>query len=57
MNDSLANGPPFTGFHCRAISRSLSYPTQKNLPSFVGFIGFDWFEILKPVGFCEILYV
>lgn len=58
MNDSLANGPPFTGFHCRAISRFLSYPTQKKpLPSFVSFIGFDWFGILKRVGFCVILYV
>lgn len=27
------------------------------MPSFVSFIGFDWFEILKRVGFCGILYV
>lgn len=41
-----------------AISRFLSRPTQKkNLPGFVSFIGFDWFEILKRVGFCVILYV
>lgn len=41
-----------------AISRFLSWPTQKKkMPSFVGFIGFDWFEILKRVGFCVILYV
>lgn len=58
MNDSLANGPPFSGVHCRAISRFLSYPTpEKNLPGFVSFIGFDWFEMLKRVGFCAILCV
>lgn len=57
MNDSLANGPPFTGFHCGDISRFLSYPTQKTCPALLVFIGFDWFGILKRVGFCAILYV
>lgn len=63
MNDSLANGPPFTGPHCRS-HLSFSFMTyskkrrrrrRKNLPGFVSFIGFDWFEILKRVGFCVIL--
>lgn len=60
MNDSLANGPPFTGPHCRShLSFSfMAYSKKKkNLPGFVSFIGFDWFEILKRVAFCVILYV
>lgn len=59
MNDSLANGFHSPALIVGAISRFLSWPTQKkkSLPGFVSFIGFDWFEILKRVGFCVILYV
>lgn len=55
MNDSLANGPPFTGFHCRAISRSLSYPTQKTCPALLvllGLIGLRFWNVLVFVWFC-----
>lgn len=56
MNDSLANGPPFTGFHCRAISRFLSYPTQKKpcpaLLVLLGLIGLGFWNVLVFVWFC-----
>lgn len=57
MNDSLANGPLFTSFHCRAISSFSFTAYSKTSPSFVSFIGFDWFGIQKRVGFCLILCV